>query len=135
MSGTGDLGGSITLASGAGTGLFGHATLTATIRAAPSNQIGLALGAWGAVQATAAGIGVALAGIVRDLIVGLQHLTGSTAETPYNVVFLLEIGFLVLALLVTWPILNGRRTARVPSETDTYRMDSAEPHSKPMEVS
>ncbi|MEM6466575.1 MAG: PucC family protein, partial [Pseudomonadota bacterium] len=56
-------GGSITflvgvLLTGLGAGLFGHATLTATMRTAPRDKIGLALGTWGAVQATAAGLGV-----------------------------------------------------------------------------
>ena len=41
---------------GFGAGLFGHGTLTATMNLAPKNQTGLALGAWGAVQATAAGL-------------------------------------------------------------------------------
>ena len=54
-----------TFATGLGAGLFGHATLTATMRAAPAGQIGLALGSWGAVQATCAGIGMALAAAVR----------------------------------------------------------------------
>ena len=39
---------------GFGAGLFGHGTLTATMNHAPPDQRGLALGAWGAVQATAA---------------------------------------------------------------------------------
>ncbi len=89
---------------GLGTGLFGHATLTATMRAAPKDRIGLALGAWGAAQACAAGIGVALAGIVRDLIVGLQGPTGNGAHTPYNVVFTLEAVSLLIAIVVIWPM-------------------------------
>ena len=40
---------------GFGGGLFGHGTLTLTMNRAPKEQVGLALGAWGAVQATAAG--------------------------------------------------------------------------------
>src|SRR5208337_1973729 len=47
---------------GFGAGLFGHGTLTATMSLAPKNQTGLALGAWGAVQATAAGASIALGG-------------------------------------------------------------------------
>lgn len=120
---------------GLGTGLFGHATLTATIRSAPRNQIGLALGAWGAVQATAAGLGIALAGIVRDLIVGLQHITGTAAETPYNFVFAIEIVFLGLALIAAWPFLTSREKTQTPSQTDNRRMATSEPHSNPMEVS
>lgn len=89
-----------TLATGVGAGLFGHATLTATIRAAPRDRIGLSLGAWGAVQATCAGIGIALAGIVRDILVGMTALDGLAPETPYNVVFTIEIGFLLLAVLL-----------------------------------
>ena len=38
-------------------GSLESATLTATIRGAPVDQIGLSLGAWGGVQATCAGIG------------------------------------------------------------------------------
>ena len=90
-------------ATGFGAGLFGHATLTATIRAAPENRIGLALGTWGAVQATCAGIGVALAGITRDIIVQLPALGGLSPHAPYNYVFGIEIAFLVLALMLAVP--------------------------------
>lgn len=93
---------------GLGAGLFGHATLTATMRAAPKERIGLALGAWGAVQATAAGIGVALAGIVRDIVVGLQGGTGNTAQTPYNIVFMIEGLFLVATIAVILPMVHKR---------------------------
>jgi len=89
---------------GLGTGLFGHATLTATMRAAPRERIGLALGAWGAAQACAAGLGVALAGIVRDIIVGLQGPSGNAVETPYIVVFTVEGISLIAAIAVIWPI-------------------------------
>ena len=93
-----------TLATGLGAGLFGHATLTATIRGAPTDQVGLSLGAWGAVQATCAGIGVALAGLVRDVLVGLETFSGLQAYTPYNVVFMIEIVFLALAMFVAIPL-------------------------------
>jgi BCD family chlorophyll transporter-like MFS transporter len=43
--------------------LFSHGTLTATMKFAPPNQVGLALGAWGAVQATSAGLAVATGGV------------------------------------------------------------------------
>ncbi len=111
---------------GIGTGLFGHATLTATIRAAPSERTGLALGAWGAVQATAAGIGVALAGIIRDLLVGWQG-DGIDSQLPYTVVFMIEILFLVVALIVITPLLmksgkanqNTTRRARMTKTSKT----------------
>ena len=53
---------------GFGAALFGHGTLTATMNRAPKHQAGLALGAWGAVQATAAGLAMALSGTLRDLV-------------------------------------------------------------------
>ena len=53
---------------GFGGALFGHGTLTATMNRAPKHQAGLALGAWGAVQATAAGLAMALSGTLRDLV-------------------------------------------------------------------
>lgn len=98
------------LATGLGAGLFGHATLTATIRNAPSEQIGLSLGAWGAVQATCAGIGIALAGIVRDILVMLPGFAGLPAHAPYNIVFMFEIAFLSLAILVCIPLAVRRGT-------------------------
>lgn len=106
------------LATGLGAGLFGHATLTATIRAAPEHRIGLALGTWGAVQATAAGIGVALAGITRDIIVQMPALGGLSPHAPYNYVFAIEIAFLIVALCVVIP---GRKTAR-EQETRSVEM-------------
>ncbi len=94
-----------TFATGLGAGLFGHGTLTATLRGAPKDQIGLSLGAWGAVQATAAGVGVALAGVVRDILTSLDSLAGLQATTPYNVVFMIEIAFLVLASVLAVPLI------------------------------
>lgn len=95
------------LATGLGAGLFGHATLTASIRRAPAARIGLALGAWGAVQATCAGLGVALAGIVRDSLVALPETGAISPATPYSIVFGIEIAFLVLAVLVALPTIRG----------------------------
>lgn len=94
-----------TLLIGLGAGLFGHSTLTATMRAAPKDNVGLALGAWGSVQATAAGIGMALAGVVRDVIVALPSDSGQSAQAPYIAVFTIELAILALAVLITLPLL------------------------------
>ena len=96
------------LATGLGAGLFGHGTLTATIRSAPPERVGLALGAWGAVQATCAGIGVALAGIVRDVLVALPAGAERPAYLPYNAVFMVEIVCLASAVLVSIPLIVRR---------------------------
>ncbi|MEO9574568.1 MAG: PucC family protein [Tateyamaria sp.] len=100
-----------TLATGVGAGLFGHATLTGAIRHAPRDRIGLALGSWGAVQATAAGIGVASAGIVRDIIVGWNGAVGVTAQTPYTFVFIVEVLFLAAAVALLLPVVRMRKKA------------------------
>lgn len=117
-----------TFATGLGAGLFGHATLTATIRRAPAERIGLSLGAWGAVQATCAGIGVALAGMVRDVLVA--NTTGLAAQTPYTVVFMIEILFLVLAIVVAIPL--GTRALKHHASATAPLPDTAT--NQPVEV-
>ena len=90
-----------TLLIGFGAGLFGHGTLTATMNLAPASQSGLALGAWGAVQATGAGIAVALGGILRDL----AAMMGGSAF-GYTSVYALEIVLLVLTIVTLRPLLR-----------------------------
>lgn len=87
---------------GFGGALFGHGTLTSTMNLAPPNQAGLALGAWGAVQATAAGLAMSLSGIVRDVInvlVGSKDLLSGlpASASGYLTVYAIEL----LLLLVT----------------------------------
>lgn len=89
---------------GFGAGLFGHGTLTATMRAAPRDQIGLALGAWGAVQATAAGVAVGLGGILRD-----AYAAASEPVLGYIFVYSLELFLLVLTITVMAPLAGWRR--------------------------
>ncbi|MEM9761411.1 MAG: MFS transporter, partial [Pseudomonadota bacterium] len=89
-----------TLALGLGAGLFGHGTLTATMRAAPADKAGLALGAWGAVQATSAGIAIALGGMVRDAIMSAPLSAEAGPAMAYLPVFALEILCLLLAVLL-----------------------------------
>ncbi|MEM8731132.1 MAG: PucC family protein [Pseudomonadota bacterium] len=104
-----------TLATGVGAGLFGHGTLTATMRSAPSGQVGLALGAWGAVQATAAGVGIAVGGLIRDAILAVQHGEGFAPATAYLPVFATQILFLLMALIVVTPLI--RQHPRQQNET------------------
>ena len=96
-----------TLLAGFGAGLFGHGTLTAAMRAAPRDQIGLALGAWGAVQTTAAGIAIAVGGVIRDTI-AFSHAAGGTVADAYIPVFAVEAGLLTMALIVALPLLRKR---------------------------
>lgn len=94
-----------TFATGIGAGLFGHGTLTATMRSAPGQQIGLALGAWGAVQATAAGAGIAIGGLIRDAMMQSQG-AGLAPQAAYMPVFATQMLFLALALVVVLPLLR-----------------------------
>lgn len=96
------------LLAGFGGGLFSHGTLTATMRSAPRDQIGLSLGAWGAVQATSAGLAVVIGGVIRDSLFGL-HLFGlPVAAAPYLAVFALEMALLIAAIAVAVPLLKER---------------------------
>ncbi len=98
---------------GLGGGLFGHGTLTATMNMAPRDQAGLALGAWGAVQATAAGVGVALGGVLRDIAVLSGALGGAFGPAAgYAMVFLLEVSLLIAALATLLPLLLQDATTR-----------------------
>ena len=85
---------------GLGGGLFGHGTLTATMRSAPEGRAGLALGAWGAVQASAGGLALALGGVLRDAFDWATRSAGG-----YTAVYALELVLLLLALRVLWPLL------------------------------
>ena len=89
-------------------GLFGHGTLTLTMNRAPKEQAGLALGAWGAVQATAAGIAVALGGLLRDIVSAMaaQGWFGQALAGPasgYAFVYALEM----LMLATTVAVMSG----------------------------
>lgn len=97
---------------GFGTGLFAHGTLTATMRAATREQTGLALGTWGAVQATAAGIAVAVGGIIRDVVITLPVGPSDGVATGYFSVFALEAGVLLAALIAAWRLLSGPASQR-----------------------
>ncbi|MDP3493922.1 MAG: BCD family MFS transporter [Hyphomonadaceae bacterium] len=100
---------------GFGGGLFSVGTLTASMALANESQSGLALGAWGAVQATAAGVGIAFAGVLRDIINQLSQsgalgsaLTGPA--TGYGFVYHLEIGLLFAAMIAIGPLARHSST-------------------------
>jgi BCD family chlorophyll transporter-like MFS transporter len=107
-----------TLAIGFGGGLFGHGTLTATMNSAPKHQAGLALGAWGAVQASAAGLGIALGGIIRDVVAAIDLQTTLGPSAGYVCVYGLEIALLLGALAAMAPLLRHDspiEASRVPT--------------------
>lgn len=102
---------------GFGGGLFAVGTLSAAMALEDASQIGLALGAWGAVQATAAGGAVAAGGAIRDLVSSLatRGLLGPALVDPstgYNAVYHLEMFLLFAALVAIGPLVSRARARR-----------------------
>jgi MFS transporter, BCD family, chlorophyll transporter len=94
---------------GFGGGLFSHGTLTSTMNAAPPGQAGLALGVWGAVQATAAGVGIGLGGVIRDAVTASRFFDRYGAAAGYHAVYSLEIVLLLATIVCLFPLLNRQR--------------------------
>ncbi|MEM7081585.1 MAG: BCD family MFS transporter [Pseudomonadota bacterium] len=94
---------------GFGGGLFVVGTLIACMNQAREGGSGLALGAWGAVQATSAGVAMALGGALRDGV-GVLAESGALGDalanpaTGYCVVYQLEILLLFATLAVLGPL-------------------------------
>ncbi|MBB5049730.1 BCD family chlorophyll transporter-like MFS transporter [Rhodopseudomonas rhenobacensis] len=100
---------------GFGGGLFAAGTLTAAMAIAKDGESGLALGTWGAVQATAAGGGIAVGGGIRDAVSAMatNGMFGSTlmsASTGYSVVYQIEIALLFATLIAVGPLVRSART-------------------------
>lgn len=91
---------------GLGGGLFAVSMLTAAMDLSDDGDSGMALGAWGAVQATSMGLGIAAGGLIRD---GVTHLAaqGSVFDqvsAGYGVVYHIEIGLLFATLIAIGPL-------------------------------
>jgi MFS transporter, BCD family, chlorophyll transporter len=81
---------------GFGGGLFSVGTLTATMALSQDGKrSGLALGAWGAVQASCAGSAILLGGLVRDALGASGYATVYTAEIVLLIFTLIAVGPLV----------------------------------------
>lgn len=100
-------------------GLFSVGMLLTAMDLPERGLTGLVLGAWGAVQATAAGVSMALGGVLRDVVGGLATggWLGSALNSPvtgYSFVFHLEIYLLFVVLIALGPLVR-RRQAHAPS--------------------
>ncbi len=98
---------------GFGAGLFSVGTLTAAMAISIPGQAGLALGAWGAVQASCAGLAIALGAFARDLIsaAAVSERLGPTLAGPatgYGAVYLAEIVLLFGTLIALGPLVRAR---------------------------
>jgi BCD family chlorophyll transporter-like MFS transporter len=99
---------------GAGGGLFSVGTLTMAMDLQIGDSAGMALGAWGAVQATAAGASVAAGGVIKDVIGSLAS-SGWLGEslispvTGYSFVYHLEMYLLFIVLIAIGPLAKRAR--------------------------
>jgi BCD family chlorophyll transporter-like MFS transporter len=102
---------------GVGGGLFAHGTLTASMGMARIEDRGLALGAWGAAQATAAGLAIAFSGIVCDLANSLaaQGAFGESLAQPatgYSIIYGIEILLLFATIVAIGPLVRSLEAQR-----------------------
>lgn len=118
---------------GLGNGLFAVSTLIAAMNL-PVQKLaghGLALGAWGAAQATGAGLAIALGGILRDVVdaIAMSGAWGAGLATPatgYSFVYHLEIGLLFVTLAALGPLVSRRRVRKRNETRERARIGLAE---------
>lgn len=98
---------------GFGGGLFSVGTLAAAMALESQGLNGLALGAWGAVQATCAGAAIFAGGALRDTISGLAtsgQLGSALASTAtgYSFVYHVEMYLMLATLCALGPLVRSR---------------------------
>ncbi len=118
---------------GFGGGLFSVSTLIAAMSLPVQGAAGhgLALGAWGAAQATAAGLSIAVGGALRDGVNAIAT-TGAwgealdSAATGYSFVYHIEIGLLFVTLAVLGPLVRVARPSKAHSAPGAARIGLAD---------
>jgi BCD family chlorophyll transporter-like MFS transporter len=115
---------------GLGGGLFAVCTMLAAMDVSDTTDSGIAIGAWGAVQATAIGLGLAFGGFIRDGVNAAVEagMFGQALVTPaagYGVVYHIEIGLLFASLVALGP-LAGRTRRRAEDQNPSKRFGLAE---------
>ncbi len=106
---------------GVGLGLFSVGTLMEAMSLAKTETAGLALGAWGAVQATCAGLGIAVGGLMRDGVAALLQsgepaTTMAMRATGYGVVYIFEIALLLIGLVAIGPLVGHQNRLRAEAK-------------------
>jgi MFS transporter, BCD family, chlorophyll transporter len=104
---------------GFGSGLFAVGTLSAAMRMEERAFVGLALGAWGAVQATAAGLSVAAGGVIRDVVSSLASagelgVALAAPATGYAMVYHIEMLLLFVTLVAIGPLVGRNAASSIP---------------------
>jgi len=105
---------------GFGGGFFAVGTLIAAMSRENGGQSGIALGAWGAVQASAAGAAIFAGGALRDIVNALaaRDVFGPGMMAPqagYSFVYHLEIALLFATLVAIGPLVRVVRYTPAPS--------------------
>ena len=109
---------------GFGGGLFAAGMLTSIMGLAGPQDAGIMLGAWGAVQASAAGAAVAAGGLLRDGVAALatNGTLGAQYTSPaasYGVVYHTEILLLFATLVALGPLAKAvAKTIPIPAPQD-----------------
>jgi BCD family chlorophyll transporter-like MFS transporter len=107
-----------TLGIGFGGGFFSVGTLIAAMDLETRDRTGLALGAWGAAQATSAGIAIAAGGCLRDIVSSLAS-SGTLGEalslpsTGYCTVYHVEIALLFGTLVCLGRLVRPSRISKL----------------------
>ena len=107
---------------GFGGGLFSVGMLVNAMTYGDARMSGLALGAWGAVQATSAGVAMALGGLLRDGVDALAQAgqLGEVLQSPvtgYSFVYHLEMYMLLIVLIALGPMARRGMDRVRPSNT------------------
>jgi BCD family chlorophyll transporter-like MFS transporter len=97
--------------------------LSGAMALAERGAAGLALGAWGAVQATSNGLAIATGGAVRDIVSSLaeQGALGPALVGPsvgYGFVYYIEILLLFATLAAVGPLVRPASEARLRSNAN-----------------
>ncbi len=116
---------------GFGAGLFSVSTLAAAMGMERKEFVGLALGAWGAVQATSAGLSIAFGGAARDFVssVAMQGSLGPALAVPvtgYSFVYYTEICLLFITLAAIGPLVRRSALSSVNQQVNVERFGLAD---------
>jgi BCD family chlorophyll transporter-like MFS transporter len=112
---------------GFGGGMFSVGMLIIAMEMPGEDITGLVLGAWGAVQATASGLSMAVGGLLKDVFSNLsnQGIFGETLmdrSSGYEFVFVIEMILLFAALIAISPLSRIKTRAK----TQTLQFGLAE---------
>ncbi len=117
---------------GFGGGMFAVGTLSAAMGLEGHGMNGLVLGAWGAVQATCAGLAIATGGALRDVVshAASAGWLGEALQSPvtgYATVYHLELALLFATLIVLGPLVRrGSTPQRAAGASSSSRFGLAE---------